>query len=497
MVGKILEIIVLLLGLLVTAAIVVKIPMDSYNAHKDYLAQVEEQMKENEQASIKPKLESLTVELKEGVKYYANDLADAKVEHFTVTANYTKGEESYSEPVEEGKFTVSTPDDFYAHGGDITITYRGVSAKITVELVPVVIEALEVVENPYTVKYAQGTTFDASGMVIQAVYNDGSTKILASDAYKVDTTTALSLSNKEVTVTYGSGESAKTVKVSISVAETVVDGEVKSISVFDAIVNAGDTLDKTSMTVIATYESGNRKALSADEYTVSASGDATKFGKEYELTVAYKADTTKTAKTDVTVRYTLQGEDGVIVGGSKKTEDEYAVVDGAITKLGNTVSFAGNFSKSVTNGSEGSLTLYIDAVAGTQIGEGTQDVGTQTRGAPKRFMDYLKVLVNDIHIGVHNDWLARILLLYSSHLFHCKAQLPGQPDIILVAESIIMTGSRSLEKIDKALAGAKVARCVPRKTAIFRPFVKNGCSSIPRAVITDKYLNIDTRLRMQ
>lgn len=365
MVGKIIEIIVLLLGLLITAAIVVKIPLDSYNAHKDYLAQVEEQMKENEQAAIKPVLESLTVELKEGVKYYANDLADAKVEHFTVTANYVKGEESYTEPVEEGKFTVSTPDDFYARGGDITITYRGVSVKITVELVPVVIETLEVVESPYTVKYAQGTTFDASGMVIQAVYNDGSTKILASDAYSVDTTTALGLSDKEVTVTYGSGENAKTVKVSITVAETVVDGDVKSISVSNAIVNAGDTLDKASMTVIATYESGNRKALSADEYTVSASTEATRFGKEYELTVSYNEDTTKTAKTDVTVRYTLQGEDGVIVGGAKKTETEYVIIDGVITETTNDVTFAGNFSKTVTNGNEGSLTLYIDSIAGT------------------------------------------------------------------------------------------------------------------------------------
>ena len=74
MAGKIIEILVLLAGLLITAAIVVYIPFKSYTEHKDYLAQMEQQMQENAQAAIKPKLESLTVELKEGVVYYADAL---------------------------------------------------------------------------------------------------------------------------------------------------------------------------------------------------------------------------------------------------------------------------------------------------------------------------------------------------------------------------------------------------------------------------------------
>ena len=370
MAGKIIEIIVLLVGLLITAAIVVKIPLDSYNEYKDYLAQIEEANK----PEIKAELESITVQLKEGVRYFANDTAEVRADHFTVTANYIKGEESYSEPVEEGKFTVTSPTDFYANGGDVVVKYKNQSVTLSIELEPVVVETLELLDTPYTVKYAEGSTFDATGMVIQAVYNDGSSKIISADEYVVDTQTALTTSDNKVTVSYQIGDIIKTVDVEIGVSKTLDNGAVKSIAISNALVNAGDTLDNATITVIATYDSGNRKALSNEEYTISGSDEAVKFGKAYELTVTYNEDSTKTAKSKVIVRQTLQGEDGVIVGGKKNTEDEYVIIDGVITKLENTVSFAGNFSKVVTNGTEGSLTLVINSETAT-IGDITMRCG--------------------------------------------------------------------------------------------------------------------------
>ena len=365
MAGKLIEIIVLLLGLLITAAIVVKIPLDSYNEYKDYLAQIEEQAKENAQAAIKPKLESITVELKDGVKFYANDMADAKAEHFIVTANYIKGEEKYSETVEEGKFTVNTVSDFYSHGGEVTITFKGMSAKLNIELEPVVVDSLKVLSAPYTIKYAQGSTFDISGMVIQAVYNDGSSKIITSDEYVVDTQTLLTTADNKVTVSYQIGDILQTVDIEIGVSETLDNGNVESIAIHNALVNAGDTLDKSQIAVVAVYKNGNRKPLTAEEYTISGSTEAVTFGKAYELTVTYNADSTKTAKSMVTVRQTIQGENGVIVGGSKNTETEYVIINGVITETTNKVSFAGGFSKAVLDGKEASLTLVLDSATKT------------------------------------------------------------------------------------------------------------------------------------
>ena len=366
MTGKLIEILILLAGLLIAAAFVIYIPLTSYIEYKDYLAQIEQQKLENEQAAIKPKLESLTVELKEGVRYFANDMADPKPEHFTVVANYVKGEEQYSEPVEEGKFTVKTSADFYSKGGEIVVSFKGASVTLAVELEPVLLESLSVAVNPYTIKYQQGTSFDDAGMVIHAHYNDGSSKVLSSDEYSVDTEKTLTTADKSVAVSYTAGEVTKAVDVNISVVQTLNNGAVTSIVIVNnAIVNAGDNLANASMEVNAVYESGNRKLLSPSEYTISASIEPVQFGKTYQLTVSYNQDRSKTAKTDVIVRQTIQGEDGTIVGGEVLTEPEYVVVDGVITETDNQVKFAGKFSKAVLNGQEASLTLTLMSSAKT------------------------------------------------------------------------------------------------------------------------------------
>jgi hypothetical protein len=367
MAGKIIEIIVLLLGLLITAAIVVKIPLDSYNEYKDYLAQIEEQKKENEQAAIKPELESITVELKDGIRYFANDLASPMAEHFTVTANYVKGEEKYSEEVEAGKFDINAPVDFYSKGGIVKITFKGISESLEFKLEPVVIENIVIASNPYVTKYGVGNTFDATGMTVKAVYNDGSSKVLTADEYSVDTSKALTINDKEIVVSYTIGEITKTAKVAIAVSETIDDGGVKEIVVVDkATVNAGDVLTKAKVKVNAIYESGNRKALAASEFDIVGSTENVKFGKSYEITLVYKADTSISVKTDVVVLQTVQGENGEIAGGKKNTETEYVVVDGVLTKTSNKVSFAGNFDKAVNGGEDAYVILNFNSESKTQ-----------------------------------------------------------------------------------------------------------------------------------
>ena len=366
MVGRIIEAIILLLGVLVAAFFVVTIPNKSYNEYKDYLAQIEQQNEENKQAQIKPVLESITVTLKDGVRYFANDMAEAKAEDFIVVANYTKGEEAYSEPVEEGKFSVKTPSDFYSNGGNVTVTYRNVSENIKIELEPVLLESISVRVTPYTIKYAVGSTFDAAGMIIDAVYNDGSSKVLSSDEYVVDMQTALSASDTKVTVSYTDGEIVKTVDVAIGVSESLNNGAVESIVIVDkAVVYSGDYITNASMEVNAVYESGNRVLLNEEEYTITGSSAALEFGKKYQITVSYKDDPSKSVTKDVVVRQTVQGESGVVVGGKVLTETEYVIIDGVITETENKVSFAGSFSKAVLNGEEASLTLTINSAAAT------------------------------------------------------------------------------------------------------------------------------------
>ena len=366
---RIIEIVALLLGIVITVGVVIAIPMKSYNEYKEYLAEIEKQNEEIKQQAIKPVLDSITAELKEGIRYFANDLAEARPEHFIVTANYTKeGQEPWSEPVEEGDFTISTPSDFYAKGGQVVVKYKGVSTTIQVALEPVVLEAIEITVNPYTIKYQAGTSFDASGMTVTALYNDGSSKVLAADQYTVDEK-ILAIGDTSVAVSFTDGEVTKTADVEIGVSEVLDNGAVASIIIVDgAVVYAGQEISTAAMEVNAVYENGNRRPLSASEYSVEAAVGAVEFGKMYHLTVSYNADPTKTARTDIKVRQTLQGEDGIIVGGSVKTEAEYAIIDGVITELENSVTFAGAFSKAVLNGEEANLTLRLNAAA-TTVGD--------------------------------------------------------------------------------------------------------------------------------
>ena len=350
-VGRIIEIILLLAGVLLTAAVVIAIPLKSYNEHKAY----REKLIEMSKPEPKPVLESISAELKEGVKYFKNDLADPKAEDFKVVANYTLEGQPYSEEIDSGKFNVTTNTDFYSVGGEIKTTV------VNVELIPVKLESITVSKKPYKVLYQTGSTFDSEGMIITAVYNDGSTKIIPAEKYVVDNK-QLGLSDKEVAISYTEGNETKTAMVSITVSDVVNDGAIVDIVLAgDAIVNAGSKLSDTDMEINAIYESGNRKRLSKEEYAVSTGDVVAKFGKAYNISVTYNENPKLSLSTDVIVRYTAQAEDGTVVGGKKKTEGEYAVVDGVIKNLGKNVTFAGDFGKTVLNGDEGSLTLTVNS----------------------------------------------------------------------------------------------------------------------------------------
>ena len=257
-IGRMIEAILLLAGILLTAAIVVTISLNSYNEHKAY----RDKLIELSKPEPKPVLESLTVQLKEGVTYFNNGLAEPKGDDFIVMANYTLEGVPYSEEVPAGKFGVSTAPGFYAVGGEINISYKGKTEIITVELAPIKIEAHSIMQNPYTVKYQTGSTFNAEGLILSAIYNDGSTKVIPADKYEVDTEKQLATTDNSVSVGYTEGGETTTIAVPIGVVDVLDNGAVtKLILTSNAIVEAGSKLSDTQMELNGVYESGNRLPL--------------------------------------------------------------------------------------------------------------------------------------------------------------------------------------------------------------------------------------------
>ena len=356
--ARIIEALLLLAGIALAAAIVIAIPLNSYHEYEDYLAKLIELSK----PEPKPVLESITVSLKDGVQYFKNDLAEPKAEDFVVVANYTLEGEPYSEEVGAAQFKFTAENDFYAVGGDIKFTFKNQSTVLHIDLIPVKMETLRITQNPYTVKYQTGSTFDVEGLIISAVYNDGSTKVISAEKYVVDTSRVLSPADKAVSVKYTEDEETYTLDVPIGVVDVLNNGAVtKLILASNAIVQSGSKLSDTQMEINAVYESGNRLPLDKSQYLVSGGDTIAKLGKAYTVSVSYAQNTSISLSTDVIVRTTVEGENGTIVGGNRGTEAEYAVVDGVITSLGKNVSFAGGFGKTVLNGNEGSLTVTVNS----------------------------------------------------------------------------------------------------------------------------------------
>ena len=370
-IAKIIEIVLLVAGILLAAAFVVTIPLNSYNDYVAYL----ENLVEKSKPEPKPVLESITVSLKDGVQYFKNDLAEPKADDFSVLANYTLEGVPYSEELSAGQFTFVAETDFYAVGGDIKFTFKNKSETLHIDLIPVKMQTLSIAQNPYTVKYQTGSTFSAEGLIISAVYNDGSAKIIPAEKYVINTTKVLATTDKAVSVSYTEGGETYTLEVPIGVVDVLDNGAVtKLILAGDAIVQAGDQLSNTQMEINAVYESGNRLPLAKSEYTVSGGSSIAKLGKAYTVSVSYVKDPSISLSTGVLVRTTVQGEDGTIVGGSRKTETEYAVVDGVIKSLSQNITFAGGFGGTVLKGGEGSLTIVVNSESAT-IGNITMRCG--------------------------------------------------------------------------------------------------------------------------
>lgn len=98
----------------------------------------------------------------------------------------------------------------------VTISYRGKTAEQPITVAEKQPESIEVKASPRT-SYTEGDKFDPTGLVLTASYNNGTTVDIeySEDSGITFTPRTLSLSDKEVTITYG----GKSVKLSVTVSK--------------------------------------------------------------------------------------------------------------------------------------------------------------------------------------------------------------------------------------------------------------------------------------
>lgn len=130
-----------------------------------------------------------------------------------VTANYSDG----TSQIALG-YTV-TPEILTADTDKVTITYRGKTAEIPVNVSVAKVTGLEITSAPAKTSYQSGDTFDPSGMVVTAVYENNVRKATTSYTYSPNRT--LTVDDSEITVSYiGEDKSAALSDVGVPITVT-------------------------------------------------------------------------------------------------------------------------------------------------------------------------------------------------------------------------------------------------------------------------------------
>lgn len=157
---------------------------------------------------------SITAELSDSVPAVLCDGDTLGTDDLNVTANYSDGTSEKAK-----NFTVS-PAVLTTDTTQVTVTYRGKTATVPVSVTARKVESISITEGPAKTSYKAGQTFDPTGMVVTARYNNGKTAPVTDYGYAPKRT--LETSDNEVTVTYTGSDAADTsVPPSATVAITV------------------------------------------------------------------------------------------------------------------------------------------------------------------------------------------------------------------------------------------------------------------------------------
>ena len=207
------------------------------------------------------KIDIVTSAGNETVKYQVKDLKDGqRYTWYAVTTDSA------------GNKTTTAPRSFTA---------------ITQEEAPTVV-GIEVAKEPNLTAYIEGETFNPEGMVVNAIYSDGSREEITD--YSVEPDRTLTVEDTAVILTWN----GMTAQVMISVRSG--SGETPTITGLEVTTapkrteyKVGEVFDAEGMVISAVYSDGRRQAVT--DYTVKPDGKLTV--KDTEITISWEGMTVK------------------------------------------------------------------------------------------------------------------------------------------------------------------------------------------------------------
>lgn len=207
--------------------------------------------------------------------YFVGDAFDAA--GLKVKAVYNTGEEDLASGYELSGFDSTTAGE-----KTITVTYMAKTATFKVSVEAVVLTGIEIAAEPTKKTYYAGDAFDAAGLQVKAVFNNGKKEDLAADAYALSGFDTNVAGAQTITVTYQ--EKTATFAVTVIGKDGIAVTAPKKVR-----YAVGDEFDATGLVVAQRFADGTTVPLAEGAYTV-AGFDSETVG-EKTITVTAGADT--------------------------------------------------------------------------------------------------------------------------------------------------------------------------------------------------------------
>ncbi len=174
----------------------------------------------------------------------------------------------------------------------VTVTYDGMTVKYDVTVSNITLSKIEIKTQPSKKNYTQGERLDTAGLVLSAIYNDGSKRDFSS-GYTYSPSLLNKAGSQTVTVTYN----GKTATFTVNVAEPVVLSSVTVSKAPDKTVYmTGEKLDTKGLTLILRYSDGTTRSVTGG---FTCSPDVFTTAGQQAVTVSYDG---KSAAFTVTVK---------------------------------------------------------------------------------------------------------------------------------------------------------------------------------------------------
>ncbi len=203
--------------------------------------------------------------------YFVGDEFDAA--GLQVKAVYDTGEEDLSSGYELSGFDSTTAGE-----KTITVTYMAKTATFKVNVEAVVLTGIEIAAEPTKKTYYAGDAFDAAGLQVKAVFNNGKKEVLAADAYALSGFDTNVSGAQTITVTYQEKTATFTVTV-IGKAGIAVTAPKK------VRYAVGDEFDATGLVVAQRFADDTQVELAESAYTLSGFDSETVGEKTITVTV--------------------------------------------------------------------------------------------------------------------------------------------------------------------------------------------------------------------